>query len=252
MARALKCASSFSRESRWTRIKPTLPEQAVLETAGKQLAKGTDRFGRRVEGSTSSVVRVRRVDETYAEVRIADAIGMVATSTLQVQVELKIPQPHLLHLFRRANVLPRLAEQPGALEEESNFAILVSNWFVVALDRLLAEGIARDYRPVTDEISAVRGRIVPLATARFFYRGRTTLLAECEEFDCDTPLNEQLSNVVDEKVVKHQAATFSSVVVVSSSVTLIPSLNFMPASTSLTSSWPLNRRQRSWAASRSL
>ena len=63
---------------------------------------------------------------------------------------------------------------------------------------------------------------------------------------------EQLSNVVDEKVVKHQAATFSSVVVVSSSVTLIPSLNFMPASTSLTSSWPLNRRQRSWAASRSL
>ena len=62
---------------------------------------------------------------------------------------------------------------------------------------------------------------------------------------------EQLSRVVDEKV-KHQAATFSSVVVVSSSVTLIPSLNFTPASTSPTSSWPLNRRQRSWAASSSL
>ena len=62
---------------------------------------------------------------------------------------------------------------------------------------------------------------------------------------------EQLSNVVDEKV-KHQAATFSSVVVVSSSVTLMPSLNFTPASTSPTSSWPLNRRQRSWAASSSL
>ena len=62
---------------------------------------------------------------------------------------------------------------------------------------------------------------------------------------------EQLSRVVDEKV-KHQAATLSSVVVVSSSVTLMPSLNFTPASTSVTSSWPLNRRQRSWAASRSL
>ena len=61
---------------------------------------------------------------------------------------------------------------------------------------------------------------------------------------------EQLSRVVDEKV-KHQAATSSSVVV-SSSVTLMPSLNFTPSSTSLTSSWPLNRRQRSWAASRSL
>ena len=48
-----------------------------------------------------------------------------------------------------------------------------------------------------------------------------------------------------------QAATLSSVVV-SSSVTLIPSLNFTPASTSPMSSWPLNRRQRSWAASKSL
>src|SRR5207344_2912533 len=62
---------------------------------------------------------------------------------------------------------------------------------------------------------------------------------------------EQLSRVVDEKV-KHQAATSSFVVVVSSSVTFTPSLNFTPASTSPTSSWPLTRRQRSWAASKSL
>lgn len=62
---------------------------------------------------------------------------------------------------------------------------------------------------------------------------------------------EQLSNVVDEQV-KHQAATSSSVVVVSSSLSLIPSLNFTPSSTSATSSWPLKRRQRSWAASSSL
>jgi hypothetical protein len=35
---------------------------------------------------------------------------------------------------------------------------------------------------------------------------------------------EQLSNVVDESVKDHQAATFSSVVVASSSVTFTPSL----------------------------
>ena len=64
-------------------------------------------------------------------------------------------------------------------------------------------------------------------------------------------LREELSNVVDSAMKNDQAATFSSVVV-SSSVTLIPSLNFTPASTSVTSSWPLNRRQRSWAASSSL
>ncbi len=62
---------------------------------------------------------------------------------------------------------------------------------------------------------------------------------------------EQLSNVVDSAMKNDQAATLSSVVV-SSSVTLIPSLNLTPSSTSPTSSWPLHRRQRSWAASKSL
>jgi len=64
---------------------------------------------------------------------------------------------------------------------------------------------------------------------------------------------EQLSNVVDAgRREGGQAATFSSVVVAWSSVTRMPSLKVAPASTSATSSWPLNRRQRSWAASSSL
>src|SRR5450759_1421061 len=69
------------------------------------------------------------------------------------------------------------------------------------------------------------------------------------------PRAEQLSNVVDLVVKDDQAATLSSVVSLSwfsSSVTLMPSLNFTPSSTSATRSWPLNRRQRSWALSSSL
>ncbi len=62
---------------------------------------------------------------------------------------------------------------------------------------------------------------------------------------------EQLSNVVDGVHENFQAATFSSVVV-SSSVTLMPSLNVAPSRSSLTSSAPLIIRQRSWAASSSL
>jgi transposase InsO family protein len=66
---------------------------------------------------------------------------------------------------------------------------------------------------------------------------------------------EQLSRVVDSAMKNDQAATLSSVIPsswLSSSVTLMPSLNFTPSSTSPTSSWPLKRRQRSWAASSSL
>jgi 5-methylcytosine-specific restriction endonuclease McrBC regulatory subunit McrC len=117
---------------------------------------------------------------------------MIGTPTLQLQVNPKIPQAHLLHLLRLAEVLPRVAEHPGGLSTESNFAALVCHWFVLALDRLLEEGLARDYKPVVEEIGTVRGRISPLPTARFFYRGRATVVAEFEEFDFDTPLNRVL------------------------------------------------------------
>ena len=72
------------------------------------------------------------------------------------------------------------------------------------------------------------------------------------ELTLDRVDDEQLSNVVDETVKDHQAATLSFVVVSSSSVTLMPSLNVAPSSSSLTSSAPLSIRQRSWAASSSL
>jgi hypothetical protein len=66
------------------------------------------------------------------------------------------------------------------------------------------------------------------------------------------PELEQLSRVVDWPHEMCQAATLSSCVVVSSSVIFTPSLNVAPLSTSAISSWPLNRRQRSCAASSSL
>ena len=104
---------------------------------------------------------------------------------------------------------------------------------VVVVDRLEAFGV--------EVLAGAVNRPVQVRNGGLYLRGLIEQGAR----------KEQLSRVVDEKV-KHQAATFSSVVVVSSSVTLIPSLNLTPASTSPTSSWPLNRRQRSWAASKSL
>ncbi len=101
---------------------------------------------------------------------------------------------------------------------------------------LLARAATREYGVY---VLGARAEILERAVARLR-----------EQYPDLAIVGEQLSRVVDEKV-KHQAATSSSVVV-SSSVTLMPSLNFTPSSTSVTSSWPLNRRQRSWAASRSL
>jgi 5-methylcytosine-specific restriction endonuclease McrBC regulatory subunit McrC len=122
-------------------------------------------------------------------------VGIVAIPSLQLQIVPKIPTPHLLHLLQAAEILPRLATGEGLMQQDENLAVLISHWFITALERVLEEGLARDYRQHRDELQAIRGRVIPLDTARLYYRGRLTVLAEYEEYDFDTPLNRLLLHV---------------------------------------------------------
>jgi 5-methylcytosine-specific restriction enzyme subunit McrC len=117
---------------------------------------------------------------------------VIATPTLIVNVEPKIPAHHLVYLLERASLFPRLDADPATLAPDAAFFELVARWYMRRLHRLLEEGLARDYRPTRDEIRTARGRISPLATASLYYRGRMTLVAEYDEFDFDTPLNRLL------------------------------------------------------------
>src|SRR5687768_14221357 len=78
-------------ESRWTSITLTPGEQESLQSAGRQLATGRGRFGELDKDEESSLIHVHRVDATSARVRVLDAVGMVATPTLQLEVAPKIP-----------------------------------------------------------------------------------------------------------------------------------------------------------------
>lgn len=80
--------------------------------------------------------------------------------------------------------------QPG-----DNLAVVIAHWFVTALERVLEEGLARDYREHRDVLTAVRGRILPLDTARLYYRGQLSVVADYEEYDFDTPLNRIMLHV---------------------------------------------------------
>lgn len=182
-------------ESKWSEIALDSAEEALLESAGKALARGTDRYGFEHADSHASLVQVRRTDETSAQVRIVDAVGLIATPTVQLSVRPKIPVGHLLHILRAADGVPRLATGEGAMEQSDDLAVLIAHWFVTALERVLEEGLARDYRRYRDELTAVRGRILPLNTARLFYRGRVAVVADYEEYDFDTPLNRTMLHV---------------------------------------------------------
>jgi 5-methylcytosine-specific restriction endonuclease McrBC regulatory subunit McrC len=169
-----------------------LEGQQQLRALGRALARGTDRYGRRVEGSEATLIRVDRLDESHARVTVVDAVGVIAIPGLQLQVEPKIPQGQLLFLAEHSGVLPRRTPESTTVREDEHLAVLIAHWFVTALERVLEEGLSRGYREDTDELDRVRGRVALLPTARLFYRGRLAVVAEYEEFDFDIPLNRLL------------------------------------------------------------
>src|SRR4051794_39878407 len=107
-------------ESVWSTMDLDGSEQALLEAAGKSLARGTDRYGVPQLDSQASLVQVRRIDTKSAQVRVLDATGLIATPTLQLNVQPKIPVSHLLHILQAAEFVPRFATGAGLLGESQN------------------------------------------------------------------------------------------------------------------------------------
>jgi 5-methylcytosine-specific restriction enzyme subunit McrC len=122
-------------------------------------------------------------------VRVTDAVGVIAIPGLQITVKPKIPLPHLLVMFARAGVWPRLDDQRTAIEHSADLLELITLWFLSATERLLRLGLIRDYGAVCQEEPIVRGRLELLPTAKLYYSGRAAFECEYEEFTFDTPLN---------------------------------------------------------------
>jgi 5-methylcytosine-specific restriction enzyme subunit McrC len=180
-------------ESQWATIALSADEQLALENAGRSLARRTDRFGNESPESDASLIRVSRIDQATARVRVVDAVGLVAGPTLQLIVQPKIPTAHLLYLFEAARIAPRLERHHGWMGgDDEHLAQLVCRWFVSCAEAVLEEGLARDYRPHSDQLSVVRGRLDVLATTRLYFQGRAAVRSEFEEYDFDTPLNRLL------------------------------------------------------------
>ncbi len=185
--------NEFLVESGWKELKGLSETQLeALRRTGKELAKGTGRFGEEIASSDSSLIRVETASGGAARVKVLDAIGMIAVDGMQLTVKPKIPQQHLLDIVSRSNRLPEIATAPGGLKKDTHFAVLICHWFLAALERILAEGLLRDYRELREEAKTVRGRLLKLPTARLLYRGRLAVEAEFDELDQDNPLNRVL------------------------------------------------------------
>ena len=176
-------------ESRDATIDLSSDGQRELAAVGQRLARGTTRFGEVDPESTASLVSCIPLGGTKCRVRVRNAVGVLAIPGARLEVAPKIPQQHLLYLLERANLVPAIDRAPTEVDLADALYPLIARWFVNAIERTLRDGLARDYRPKTDLLSSVRGRIHPLPTARRFYRGDLSVMVDYEEFDFDTSLN---------------------------------------------------------------
>ncbi len=170
----------------------TESEAAGLRRAGRELASRSGWWGERDEQRERTVIRCEHQAGSKYRVTVADAVGVVAIGDLQLIVQPKIPTAHFLHLLSAAGAAPRLASQRAAVDSGESFWELVATWYVDALERLIQSGLMRDYRPESDELNLVRGRVIPADTARALYSGRVEITCSYEEFDTDTSLNRVL------------------------------------------------------------
>lgn len=199
-------------ESRWTQIEASGDEQRLLRELGVLLARNReserdrDSDDEAAEDGQRSVVHVQRLSAGRCKVRVVDAVGVIATESLVLDVSPKIPSRHLLYLLERAGLVPRLAATRATLSADETLLDLIGRWYVRALDRVLKEGLARDYRTSVGELPVARGRVLALPTARTYYRGQLGVVSEYQDFDFDTPLN-RLLLCAARLLARHRAAS---------------------------------------------
>jgi McrBC 5-methylcytosine restriction system component len=185
--------TEYIQEARETELALTDVEAADLHALGKRLASHSKWWGEaeksEEEVHEKSVVRVRRTPAGRWTVRVIDAVGVIAVPGLQLVVNPKIPLDHLLLMFRKADICPRLDEQRTEIEQSPNLFDLVARWFLSKAEDLLRLGLLRDYELERDECPSIRGRIEPLKTATLYYSGHLAFDCEYEDFTYNTPLN---------------------------------------------------------------
>ena len=177
-------------ESETTNVALTREQADGLRVLGRKLASKKGWWGGAFERE-SSVIDCSRTHDGW-DVRVRDAVGLIALPEVQLVVRPKIPTPHLFYLFNRAGATPRLDDQLGGLAAGLELWELMARWFIRALERLLRLDLSRDYVPVREPLQIVRGRIDVLETSRTFLGGRLTLTCEYDDFLVDTPLNRLL------------------------------------------------------------
>jgi 5-methylcytosine-specific restriction enzyme subunit McrC len=179
-------------ESQFADLELSVRDVALVRHMGKKMVStqywwGTAQDGE-PEGGKSVIQLEASVDGRY-RIKVMNMIGVIRLADSELYVTPKIPIEHFFYLAQRSTALPRTCDSTVLVEAGITFPEVLARWCLDAAEALLRQGLRLDYREMDDELSAVRGHVLPLPTTLDLLRGRPFATCRFDELSEDTPLN---------------------------------------------------------------
>jgi len=176
-------------ESKPVSLDLTEGEVDVLLLIGRELASTSSWWGGSGSELNRSVVSADRLRDGSCRVTFRDVIGLVRVGSKQICVKPKIPMDHFAYIANRSDLAPRLGNTATQVAEGLDFAAVIVRWHVEAAEKLLRQGLRKDYTDRTDEVERIQGSIHPIKTTLLTSMGLARAVCSFQEFTEDTMLN---------------------------------------------------------------
>jgi 5-methylcytosine-specific restriction endonuclease McrBC regulatory subunit McrC len=167
----------------------TAEEAEVLSAIGRNLASTTSWWGGDTEPDSRSVIHLVGHGNGIYRVLFKDVIGLVRLGTRQIKVLPKIPIQHFLYLAGKSEIGARLSEAAANVDSGIGFVELLSIWFLDAAEKLIAQGLRKDYQETNAEVAEVRGSIHVVPTVRLVAMGTPSVACSFDDLTVDSAMN---------------------------------------------------------------
>lgn len=176
-------------ESKPTVLNLNEGEVDALLLVGRELASTSTWWGNSGSEPSRSVISADRLRDGGYRVTFRDVIGLVRVGDKQIRVLPKIPIDHFSYIASRSDLAPRLSTTTTQVDEGLDFSAVIARWCVDSAEKLLRQGLRKDYTDQTNELDQVQGSIQPMETTMLTSIGVARAVCSFQEFTEDIMLN---------------------------------------------------------------
>lgn len=176
-------------ESRGAILALSEGEVDALSLIGRELASTATWWGGIGSEPSGSVVSIEKLRDGRYRILFRDVIGLVRVGDKQIRIKPKIPMAHFSYIASHSDLAPRLSTTITKVQEGADLTTVVARWLIEAAERLLRQGVRKDYTDKIDEVDQVQGSLKPFETTLLTSMGVPRAVCSFQEFSEDTMLN---------------------------------------------------------------